>query len=322
MPEIRDDDLPESLYHYTDVGGLHGILKSKKLYATHVAYLNDSQETLYGMQVGIDQLKELGRETPQELIDACGQDDLLRFLVQVLDKVSLAGLALEFQKKKLVVRHHLGPFVTCLSTKRDQLSQWRGYGRGGGYAIRFDPQGLFNSVRLKREGYIKVVEKKQIDFPYPIGQAHFIKMDYDSKSNDLVVKNFLIKHLIAHSDNIRNMRTEEDRDAILLSLLDGLTIIAMRMKNPGFKQENEYRFATFDIPYPALFSPSQMGIVPRVEFSFDPSCVKEVWIGPGLHMEAREFSVRCYLDTTHDKVGNLIYPHVEVKVSETPYRGD
>lgn len=99
VPEIRDDDLPESLYHYTDVGGLHGILKSKKLYATHVAYLNDSQETLYGMQVGIDQLKELGRETPQELIDACGQDDLLRFLVQVLDKVSLAGLALEFQKE-------------------------------------------------------------------------------------------------------------------------------------------------------------------------------------------------------------------------------
>jgi hypothetical protein len=41
---IDDDDLPEDLYHYTDAGGLHGILENNTLWTTHAAYVNDSQE--------------------------------------------------------------------------------------------------------------------------------------------------------------------------------------------------------------------------------------------------------------------------------------
>lgn len=54
VPDIQDDALPESLYHYTDAAGLLGILDNNSLYATHVAYLNDSQELAYGMQMAVE----------------------------------------------------------------------------------------------------------------------------------------------------------------------------------------------------------------------------------------------------------------------------
>src|SRR6266478_5667642 len=39
--------LPLGLFHYTDAVGLHGIVTSRRLWATHVYYLNDSQEFRY-----------------------------------------------------------------------------------------------------------------------------------------------------------------------------------------------------------------------------------------------------------------------------------
>ena len=48
-------------------------------------------------------------------------------------------------------------------------------------------------------------------------------------------------------------------------------------------------------------------VAERETLTFDPSCVKEVLIGPGLHMETRESSVRYYLDSLvhHLCVGDL-----------------
>jgi hypothetical protein len=42
LPVIKDDDLPQELYHYTDAGGLHGILNNNSVWPTHAVYLNDS----------------------------------------------------------------------------------------------------------------------------------------------------------------------------------------------------------------------------------------------------------------------------------------
>jgi hypothetical protein len=52
-----DDNLPEELWHYTTAGGLHGILERNQLFATHAAYLNDSQEFVFGMQLVVEDTK-------------------------------------------------------------------------------------------------------------------------------------------------------------------------------------------------------------------------------------------------------------------------
>jgi hypothetical protein len=44
----RQQDL---LYHYTDAGGLMGILESQRLWASNAAYLNDPTELLHARSV-------------------------------------------------------------------------------------------------------------------------------------------------------------------------------------------------------------------------------------------------------------------------------
>ena len=39
------------VYHYTDVAGLHGILREKCLFATHSNYLNDLSEGNFGIDL-------------------------------------------------------------------------------------------------------------------------------------------------------------------------------------------------------------------------------------------------------------------------------
>jgi hypothetical protein len=56
-PLVVDDQLREELYHYTSVNGLQGILETNVSQATHVAYLNDSQEFVCGAAEGISARK-------------------------------------------------------------------------------------------------------------------------------------------------------------------------------------------------------------------------------------------------------------------------
>ena len=42
---------PEWLYHFTSLNGLIGIATDQALFSTHIAYLNDTAERLYGMEI-------------------------------------------------------------------------------------------------------------------------------------------------------------------------------------------------------------------------------------------------------------------------------
>ena len=150
-PLVEEGDLPEDLYHYTDGGGLLGILDNCTLWATHAAYLNDAEETVYGLENVVRELKRLGREfsIPPELNDneiwpPVAQNAVIRWLTL---KVIIALVQTLAKDRVSFLQGYAGPFVTCLSEQRDQLSQWRGYSGEGGYAIRFDAEALRASVK-------------------------------------------------------------------------------------------------------------------------------------------------------------------------------
>jgi hypothetical protein len=43
MPQSRADELPSgTLYHYTSVAGMLGIIATWRLWATHIGYVNDA----------------------------------------------------------------------------------------------------------------------------------------------------------------------------------------------------------------------------------------------------------------------------------------
>lgn len=95
---------PPALYHYTDLGGLLGILKSGVIWASQAQYLNDTQELLHAYSLFREEI---------ERRRSCGQiDDQMRDL--------LLG-AIDVSPWVMV-------FICSFSEHSDLLSQWRAYG--------------------------------------------------------------------------------------------------------------------------------------------------------------------------------------------------
>jgi hypothetical protein len=93
------------LYHYTDIGGLKGILDSGQLWGTHAAYLNDSQEFSYGVDAICDLIKKYADYVKSpEAADQYGTErDLLSTIITGVQQLVLGS--------KDVLEEELGPFV-------------------------------------------------------------------------------------------------------------------------------------------------------------------------------------------------------------------
>ena len=109
VPPFSFGQVPEEippLFHYTDAGGLLGMIGGKKLWLTNIHYQNDSKEYSYAF-------------------------DMLRKVINKYES-HLSHINLDSISKIM------GPvFTFSLSEVRDSLSQWRGYCPDGGYAISF-----------------------------------------------------------------------------------------------------------------------------------------------------------------------------------------
>jgi hypothetical protein len=117
---------PALIYHYTDDGGLRGILESGNLRFTDVFNLNDPSELRYGVEPALEAISEEANHGPPEV--ALVADALRTVLRGAIERVA-----------------HF--FVCCFSTADDDLGQWRAYAHNGrGYALEFDGPALENSL--------------------------------------------------------------------------------------------------------------------------------------------------------------------------------
>jgi Protein of unknown function (DUF2971) len=110
------------LFHYTDLNGLLGILRSGDLWLSHCLYSNDEQEMAHGQRV-----------VRQAVTDAIGQ--------AVADPMRTAYLN---ELKTLIDKPSVeGVYICCFCRKGNLLSQWRGYGaNGAGVSVQFDSGGF------------------------------------------------------------------------------------------------------------------------------------------------------------------------------------
>src|SRR5262245_9298739 len=109
--------VPSRLYHYTNTGGLLGIVERNTLWATHINYLNDASELRYAralVEAALLGYDHKGNSAP------------------VLEFVRRAREMFDLSKTMDV-------FVSCFCEQGDLLSQWRGYAQAGeGYSIGVD----------------------------------------------------------------------------------------------------------------------------------------------------------------------------------------
>ena len=109
----------DAVFHYTDLGGLRGIVQNNDLWLTHSRFSNDDEEITYGYRI------------VNQVIEEQRNNAVLAERVPLLDK--LAELVKEPTPE--------GVYICCFCLEDDLLSQWRGYGGNGtGVSVQFDPK--------------------------------------------------------------------------------------------------------------------------------------------------------------------------------------
>lgn len=149
--------MEDKIYHYTDVFGLFGVLESQQIYATHFGYLNDPLELNYaknkfeqhigravsdysrneGLSINLEKTRrELGLTssiTDEDALLALYQKEAVAFSNSVFDT---------WMKYCDVFVSSFSRHLTKNVSDVGLLSQWRAYGKTGGYALEFDGKKL------------------------------------------------------------------------------------------------------------------------------------------------------------------------------------
>ena len=259
---LQDEPLPDVLYHYTTLGGFLGIMKTGKLWASDLRFLNDSSEIVYAL----DRIKEL--------VSVWKQNHSIQRMEQIVDLLDVG--------RRLHSSIFGGIFSFSLSEKGDLLSQWRGYAPGGdGVAVGFVPADL--RAVASGQGF------------------RLVKCRYSENERPVALRELVVA-IMREWEALLKTSNEPAKDAIGVFLneqiIPRLFEVAPAIKHPSFAEEAEWRVVSTypDLPAPdsAHFRVVEGRIVPYVEFdlaSHDPDAhgarapIYEVFVGPGPNSE-------------------------------------
>jgi Protein of unknown function (DUF2971) len=110
----------DPLFHYTDVGGLLGIINSQEIWLTSIFHLNDPSELGYGIEMALDIFKAEAERGPDVVKAFCAW--MKHLLVKAGGEI-------------------FGFFVGSFSRDGNDLGQWRAYSdKGRGVAVGLAPR--------------------------------------------------------------------------------------------------------------------------------------------------------------------------------------
>jgi hypothetical protein len=161
MTRRIEDEHPE-LFHYTGIDGLKGILESQELWAAHARFLNDGAELIelrhYLPQVlrpSVTKTLEAMYRSQSEKravierfggLEAC-VNEVLRGCVDGLYQTTFG-----IDGSKPFAEAYILSFCTPATARQAEhglLSQWRCYGKDGGYALVFDTTAVSGAMDIE-----------------------------------------------------------------------------------------------------------------------------------------------------------------------------
>jgi hypothetical protein len=258
------------LYHYTSQNGFMGIINSKKIWATNILYLNDTEEIKQAIWVTMNCLKIIAdsskSRSEKEFID-----EFYRRAESITRKETDYGI-----------------YVCSFSAMPDLLSQWRGYcPDANGICIGFD----FNSEiyeQIKAQGF------------------SLIKCEYADQYGipPLCIKKFLNETIEAFNTLPQKMKLSDRINKSLNGFDQKLLSIATSIKHPAFIEENEWRLISepISVTNPNIkYRAGKSMLIPYIEINLtndksDFLNIPEIWVGPTPHPELAVHSLESYLN--------------------------
>ncbi|ATQ31315.1 hypothetical protein CS378_22940 [Rhodococcus ruber] len=296
------------VHHYTDTGGLIGIIQGEKLWATNIQFLNDSLEYDFGLRAVIDALRD-------SLARAKESDSPTILYSIELENAVQAGITM---LESTGPSPKDGQYVCCFSRCFDDLGQWRGYATDG-YCITFDEHKLTKSLSESQPDE-RSVRHGSVAYGgfFEWGQAEYTDSVL-SRLHEILHKSDtnLEEYGFSASDPIFGEFVRQNNRHALAAIAE---VAAVQnsipfLKEAGFADEQEMRVCVSH-PNAVEFRPSKIGPIPYTELKFDPTCIKAITVGPGLNIELRQATLE-YLLTQKFGKGHGI----QVQKTELSFRG-
>ena len=209
--------VPDQLWHYTSMRAMQAILEQGEMYATDARFLNDRDELIHAGKYA-DQLIQR-QPYPKEVINFVRQHVACWF-----------GVFLSFNSP-------YRNYVTCFTSRRDDLSQWRAYSAGSaGASLGFDLResqkpGELAPCVYRDEEKTRLLEDVFAEI-FTVGDMHFKADPSLLLPPDATLPSEIEARFPGAEKNVRR--------ADVRLLLPIMTILPL-FKDSSFEAENEWR---------------------------------------------------------------------------------
>lgn len=283
---------PVTLYHYTDARGLQGIVETGQLWASSARHLNDFREFVLTL----------------DAFDTY----LAARLARSDSSPGARGMVERFIADIANIRANETTFIACFSEWGDDLSQWRAYGREGGYAIGFSTRALFDHAAqhgfyggpcIYDEDHQRILVSESVEARIGMHEAN---PEHTARNPRL------------STPAAREEATRQDFEFWARSFPERVIQVASAIKHPAFRHENEWRLVRLP-PVRAVEAHRIRGpfLVPyqTIPIRRHPAGppITEIIIGPSMDKELAARGARSLL------ARHGLDPAI-VRESEVPYR--
>ena len=309
----------KELMHYTTAAGLQGIVTSKTLWAGHASFMNDSEEIV-------------GFST--RILPAILRSEVDKYHANEEEVVAASRLGIDLTEQKVekfvagfkeaeeATDHYITSFCTSGDDQVSEnglLSQWRGYGLDGGYAIVFACEDL-NSL-LERESQMYYEERILL-----------AEVQYDMANLSEVTDPLVLEHIQNIKNWVKDLLSTNGRNPDHDQAAESNSLLSILCKHRGFGEEKEVRIVVSEPsakigpdpqnntgkPYREVRSCLRNGVSVPVLHLFENQDlntlpIRRVIVGPHPDKGDRRKAVEILLNNN-----NI---HAEVVVSDTPFRG-
>lgn len=322
----RTSEVYKNLYHYTTWEGLQNILHTQSLWATNYKFLNDYSEVILFSDKLISFILPVAQEGYEKLIahkpfveGEIQKEGGLKRNVQ-RDTAALIDAQYRAIGSEIYILSFCGEPEKRSIADNGLLSQWRGYGTGGGAALVFDTEQLeemlakeatnyqYNAVMLAdliysdNEQKFKEELSDEIKALAEIAKRYFDHENYQKgKEIDSSDGYFPFLRCISRYKHFGFSEEDEVRVVALPALVNEEYIKMAKETGTILKPEKvrKFRFKNGQrVPYIELFEMDELKLP-----------IKKIIIGPHKDKEIRKIELRDILSETN----------IEIICSEIPY---
>jgi len=191
----------ETLYHYTTLTGLQGIVGSAELRASDIRYMNDSTELRHTLEL-------LNQQITRRILAGVDNPELLNALLDWLSHRIVSGPML---------------FGASFRANGNLLSQWRGYSvHGKGVSMGMSPEQILSRAAAQS---------------FEVTRCIYDRSEQERLINSIVDA---VESLAAEHD-MQELVNGEPWQSLFQRIEGDLLRIAAVLKHPTFEEEQEWR---------------------------------------------------------------------------------